>query len=44
MGQAAPLGGPVAIRNFFSVFLLLFEKRNGLENGCVLIFAPNQVK
>jgi hypothetical protein len=36
--------GPVVIRKMFSVFLLLFEKRNTLKNVCVLIVAQKLVK
>ena len=44
VGQSFPWAGPVVIGKLFSVFLLLFGKRNTLENGCVLILAPNLLK
>ena len=44
VGQSFSWAGPVVIGKMFSVFLLLFGKRNTLENVCVLIFAPKMVK
>jgi hypothetical protein len=44
MGQSVPVGRPSLIRKVFSVFLLLLEKRNTLENVCILIIAPNLMK
>ena len=44
VGQSFPWAGPVVIGKLFSVFLLLFGKRNTLENDCVLILAPNLLK
>jgi len=44
VGQSFSWAGPVVIGKMFLVFLLLFGKRNTLENVCVLIFAPKMVK
>jgi hypothetical protein len=44
-GQFVSLGRPVSNKkNCFFVFLLLFMKRNALENGCVIILALKIVK
>ena len=39
-----PRAGPVVIGRFRFSFLLLFGKRNDLENVCILKFAPNLLK
>jgi hypothetical protein len=39
MGQAVLVGRPSSNKKILFYFLLLFEKRNSLENDCVLIFA-----
>ena len=45
VGQLVSTGRPSSNRKFsFSVFLLLFGKRNDLENVCILKFAPNLLK
>ena len=45
VGQLVSTGRPSSNRKFsFSVFLLLFGKRNDLKNVCILKFAPNLLK
>ena len=43
-GPVVPMGRPSTNRKNVFGFSLLFEKRNTLENVCVLILAPNLLK
>ena len=43
-GPVVPTGRPSSNRKMNFGFLLLFGKRNTLENVCVLILAPNLLK